>query len=231
MLTARHPLHEKIIDAIASTGCYVGESILSFDTTTGLRQALMQMCNLNRTAIRLSPNVAQAAIGQRLNLAGIGKSNRLSPAWRGDSIAWLTSTPSNRAEGQAMLAIDALRVAFNAAIFTNMQQTELHYAHYPIGAFYKRHLDRFVEQYPSVAPSETSPSRTRVISLVFYLNDHWALGDGGELIIYDTINQSQLSVAPCTGTMVAFRSEQFPHEVLPAIKARLSLTGWMLAPG
>ncbi len=126
-----------------------------------------------------------------------------------------------------MLAIKALQLAFNAALFTGIQQTQLHYAHYPIGAFYKRHLDRFATSQAS--RGKTEPASCRVISLVFYLNADWLQNEGGELVLYDADEQRQIRVLPQLGTMVAFRSEQFPHEVLPAIRTRLSLTGWMLA--
>ncbi|MDQ6997923.1 MAG: 2OG-Fe(II) oxygenase [Mariprofundus sp.] len=35
-----------------------------------------------------------------------------------------------------------------------------------------------------------------------------------------------MQVMPQAGRLVTFISEQFPHEVLPASRDRLSLTGW-----
>jgi SM-20-related protein len=209
-----HLLHDKIIDAIAATGIYVGESILTTDTNEGLRVALLKLHATQDTETALRP-------------ARIGENATSAPEWRGDSIAWLPDTPSNNAESAAMLAIKALQLAFNAALFTGIQQTELHYAHYPIGAFYKRHLDRFATSQTSRGAAE--PASCRIISLVFYLNADWLQIEGGELVLYEGDNQKPIRVLPKLGTMVAFRSEQFPHEVLPAIRTRLSLTGWMLA--
>jgi SM-20-related protein len=209
-------LHEKIIDAIAATGIYVGESILSPDTNYGLRAALLQLCATQHLKTALRP-------------ARIGENATSAPEWRGDSIAWLPDTPSNNAEAAAMLAIKALQLAFNTALFTGIQQTELHYAHYAIGTFYKRHLDRFVVPMHLQARRATESDNSRIISLVFYLNSNWVQSEGGELVIYDADDLHFMRILPELGTMVAFRSEQFPHEVLPAIRARLSLTGWMLA--
>jgi SM-20-related protein len=214
--SAKLVVQEKIIDAIAVTGYYVGESFLTLETTAGLRQALLHRHRLPSTAMGLRP-------------ARISQASSLVPEWRGDAIAWLSATPRNHAEGQAIVAINALRLAFNAAFFTALKQTQLHYARYPIGAFYKRHVDRFFDPFPAVVMRTGEPTQHRVISLVFYLNDHWAMADGGELVLYDGADQMLSKVPPRSGTMVAFRSEQFPHEVLPAIKPRLSLTGWMLA--
>jgi SM-20-related protein len=198
---ALSPLQEKIIQAIAVTGCYIGESILTPGCVVGLREALLGV---------------QQPLVTPLSPARISRTGALVPQWRGDSTSWLAEAPSNPAEGSAVLAINALRLAFNATLFTGLQHTQLHYAHYPIGAFYKRHVDRFADD------------SGRVISLVFYLNENWIEGDGGELVLYGLEQQAQFRVPPCAGTMVAFRSEQFPHEVLPTHKARLSLTGWML---
>ncbi|MDQ2656958.1 MAG: 2OG-Fe(II) oxygenase, partial [Bacteroidota bacterium] len=37
-----------------------------------------------------------------------------------------------------------------------------------------------------------------------------------------------LDILPVLGRMVCFRSDQLEHEVLPATRPRLSLTGWLL---
>jgi SM-20-related protein len=216
MPSAQQRLHEKIIDAIATTGCYVGESILTRKTTAGLRLALQQLHRLRGAASVLRP-------------ARISETGNLAPEWRGDSTAWLSTTPNNQSEAQAIVAINALRLAFNKAFFTALSQTQLHYAHYPIGAFYKHHFDRFSASRPAAQTHAVEPSEHRVISLVFYLNDQWVINDGGELMIYHADDRLLQKVPPRSGTMVAFRSELFPHEVLPAMKSRLSLTGWMVA--
>ena len=93
--------------------------------------------------------------------------------------------------------------------------TECHYSRYPRGAFYKTHLDRFGDH------------DLRVVSLVFYLNERWQDHQGGELLIHDTSGNTIERVLPRSGTMVAFLSARFPHEVLPATRPRLALTGWM----
>lgn len=206
-----------MIDAIAATGIYVGKSILTPDTNNGLRAELLRLyADQSSEAVMRSARVSEQAT--------------LIPEWRGDSIAWLADAPSTKAEAAAISAIKALQLAFNAALFTGIKQTQLHYAHYPIGAFYKRHLDRFSASLNSQASrGAAEPGSRRIISLVFYLNANWLQCEGGELVLYDAADEPQIRILPKLGTMVAFRSEQFPHEVLPAIRTRLSLTGWMLA--
>ena len=96
-------------------------------------------------------------------------------------------------------------------------EVEAHYACYPPGAGYLRHVDRFRDD------------AARVISLVLYLNDDWRDGDGGALRIYATrdARESACDLAPRGGTLVAMRSEAIPHEVLPAIAERWSISGWL----
>ena len=94
-------------------------------------------------------------------------------------------------------------------------ETECHFSRYPAGAFYKTHLDRFGDQ------------DARVVSLVFYLNENWQAHEGGELVIHHPNGGASERVLPCSGTMVAFLSAEFPHEVLPATRPRLALSGWM----
>jgi SM-20-related protein len=63
-----------------------------------------------------------------------------------------------------------------------------------------------------------------MLSCVLYLNDGWRAEDGGALRLY--LPTRHCDVLPRAGTLVAFLSERFEHEVLPAQRERLSLTGW-----
>lgn len=114
-----------------------------------------------------------------------------------------------------MEMIDSLRAALNKSLYIGVMDTECHYARYPVGASYKTHLDRFGDH------------DLRVISLIFYLNERWQDDEGGELLIHHQTDNRVERVLPRCGTMVAFLSAQFPHEVLPATRPRLALTGWM----
>lgn len=193
-------INDPIVAAIAATGCYVGRSVIDAALVIALRarsDLLQQQGAFNAARV----GRARAAVN--------------APQLRGDAIAWLDQGTPDPAEAAAMRAVDALRMALNAALFIGAMDTEFHYARFPQGAFYKTHLDRFGD------------SDVRVVSLVFYLNADWGPDDGGELVIYDQARQAIARVAPRCGTMVAFLSARFPHEVLPATRPRLALTGWM----
>ena len=193
-------LNERIVEAIATAGYYVGASIIDAALIIALRG-------------RLQVLYAQ----QILRAAQVGRAGKLSSVTelRGDSIAWFDQDALDPVEARAMEQINSLRAALNEALYIGAMDTECHYARYPRGAFYKPHLDRF------------GSHDLRVVSLVFYLNARWRDHEGGELLINHQTGNLIERVLPRCGTMVAFLSAQFPHEVLPATRPRLALSGWM----
>ena len=58
-----------------------------------------------------------------------------------------------------------------------------------------------------------------------YLNEDWTSADGGALRMYD--DERVREVLPVAGTLVCFLSDRFEHEVLPATRERLAVTGWI----
>lgn len=141
---------------------------------------------------------------------------------RGDEILWLddaTATP----EEQVFLQRISLFVQYvNQTCYLGLRDHEFHYALYPTGTFYKRHLDRF-----------RSDSR-RKLSVVCYLNTDWQEADGGQLALYlpnADGSERQVTAVPLGGRLVCFDSGQLEHEVFPATRERLSITGWLKTGG
>jgi len=147
--------------------------------------------------------------------AGIGRQSafQVQQDIRSDSIHWIESNAAATSEFLAWM--DTLRLGLNRRLFMGLCDYESHFAHYPIGAFYKKHLDAFTGK------------TNRVLSTVLYLNQSWSDDQGGELLIY-TENGEQVieRVAPIYGRLIIFLSEKFPHEVLPATRERKSIAGW-----
>lgn len=147
--------------------------------------------------------------------AGIGREQdiQVNNFIRRDRIRWL-----DQQHTPAMFYfewMEQLRERLNRELFLGLFDYECHYAHYPKGAFYKKHLDSF------------RGSSNRKLTTILYLNPDWQSGDGGELVLYHEDGNSVIeTVSPTFGTMVIFLSEEFPHEVLPASRSRYSLTGW-----
>lgn len=152
--------------------------------------------------------------------AGIGTSNQfqIDKNIRGDEIKWLDESNLSEPNKIYIEQINAMMRFFNRTLFLSLKDFECHFAHYPIGTFYKRHLDLL------------KLSDHRKLSFVFYLNHNWQKADGGELLLYLKENGKERTqiVDPILGRLVIFRSEIIEHEVAMANKPRYSITGWML---
>jgi len=169
--------------------------------------------------VQLAAECRQRHAQGLLTKAATGRSSarRISETLRGDSIQWLEPGQS-QASDDYLLAMESLRQALNRSLYLGLEDYESHFTLYPPGAFYLRHLDRFRDD------------DRRDLSAVFYLNDNWREEDGGALRLY-LDEQNSLDVQPLAGRVVLFRSAQLFHEVLPAYRERLSLTGWFRRRG
>ncbi len=150
--------------------------------------------------------------------AGIGQGGNFqhNATIRTDQIRWLNPAAATPAQRRFLATLEGLRLAINRALFLGLFEFEGHLARYPAGAYYRKHLDQFRD------------TDQRVVSLILYLNAAWSEADGGQLRLYtDPSDESrQELVLPIGGRLVCFLSDRFPHEVLPARRERLSLTGW-----
>lgn len=122
---------------------------------------------------------------------------------------------SDDADHAYLAWMESLRVGLNSVLFLGLFDYECHYAIYLAGSGYAKHSDVL------------HGARNRVLSTVFYLNERWQAGDGGELRLFDPSGASAIAtVSPRFGTMILFLSESFPHEVLLANNKRRSIAGW-----
>ncbi|MCW8806818.1 MAG: 2OG-Fe(II) oxygenase [Rhodanobacter sp.] len=150
---------------------------------------------------------------QLLTSAHVGR-DRDHSALRGDRTCWFEPLALSAPQGAFAGRIEQLRIGLNRALMLGLVDSESHYAMYPPGAGYARHLDRLRH------------SDARVLSAVFYLNDAWQESDGGALRLH-LADGSYRDVYPHAGTLLLFLSAQFEHEVLPATRQRMSIACWM----
>ncbi len=105
--------------------------------------------------------------------------------------------------------------------------TELLYAYYPRGGYYRRHRDAM----------PNSASVLRKYSLLLYLSDenYDPIVDAGQLRLHldgggdecpRGVLPNYVDVNPTGGTLVLFKSELIPHEVLNTNSERFALVGW-----
>lgn len=152
----------------------------------------------------------------RLRRAGIGSLGQfeLNREVRGDEIFWLQRNETDQGIVHFFNEIQSLMESLNREFFLSLNDAEFHFAHYPPGTFYRRHLDQFKGR------------NNRQISVILYLNDQWKPGDGGELKVYT--NDGDELIAPIGNRLAVFRSDTVEHEVLPTQVLRRSITGWLL---
>jgi SM-20-related protein len=164
------------------------------------------------SATRADFNEIQNNGGFQRARIGHGTSREVNDQERRDETHWLDRGDSNPAQDALWLKCDELKAAFNEFLYLGLSSFEGHYSNYPVGGFYKRHLDSSVG------------TNHRMVSLIIYLNADWVASDGGKLRIYD--KDSYTDVSPIGGTLVCFLSHESEHEVLINHEPRASFTGW-----
>ncbi len=189
------------IDAIALNGYAIIENFLTPTDIAALTNIVKEKW--------LNGNMLSAKTGQ----TGLSNQNI-----RGDYIAWLETQNQLPAINNYMQQMEQLRNMVNMHLFLNVQELETHMALYPIGSAYQKHLDQFHH-------GDANQIQYRQLSAVLYLNPNWQASDGGALKLY-LDEQKSIEILPNAGRMVLFLSARFWHEVLPAQRERLSITGW-----
>lgn len=197
-----HPLLLRIVDDIAARG-WSQQNIFLPERLT---RELAAECRKRAAEGELTP----AGVGR-------GTGQEVREGIRGDHIQWLEPGQAEPCDAYLNL-MDSLRQALNRGLFLGLEEFESHFALYPPGAFYLKHLDRFRDD------------DARTVSAVLYLNDAWLPEHGGQLRMY-LEGETSYDVQPTGGCLVVFLSGDMPHEVLPATRERLSLTGWFRRRG
>lgn len=212
-----HPPFHLILDSLSDTGWVQLPDFLTVKQLASLRELAQ--------AKQQQGNFQQAGIGS-------GRQHTSNPDIRGDQICWLEQGEDSAYGADDVGGIytefcaflDELRLRLNQSLYLGLFGSELHLALYQPGSRYQKHIDNFHGRSP------------RVVTFILYLNADWQPEQGGQLRLYtgsdkdkeDFIAEPQyVDINPQGGTLVLFLSERFYHEVLPAKRERLSLTGWL----
>lgn len=198
-----NPLFERIISDLLEQRYCVVDDFFSAGETSLLRTGLLTKFGEDR--------FKKAAIGNHFN-------ETIAKSVRGDYILWMDEKAIDTATQLYFEKINLLADYLNKTCFLGILHKEYHYALYPEGAFYKRHLDTFQND------------DRRKLSMVCYLNElNWEDSDGGELAIYlnEDGKEKTKIIYPIPGRMVIFESQELEHEVMPARRNRMSITGWL----
>lgn len=195
-----NPLFETIINDLLQQQFSIVNDFFSLEEVSILRNSLLAKYEADK--------FKKSAMGNRVN-------EEIDKTIRGDFILWMDENNINEAESIFFNRINELVVYLNKTCFLGILHKEFHYAVYPKGTFYKRHLDTFQND------------DRRKLSIVCYLNeDNWLKENGGELTIYT--EKEALDILPIPGRLVIFESQILEHEV-KVVKAseRMSITGWL----
>jgi SM-20-related protein len=190
---------QRIIDGLIRDGFAVEPGWLSSTLVTALRREVRRRDQRGE--------FTEAAIGR-------GSVHHQNERIRRDRTLWLDG--GTLAQLRLLEEFEALRLDINRQLYLGLFDLEAHFALYPPGGFYRRHLDAFRGDNP------------RVVSVVLYLNPRWRQEHGGCLRLWSAPDAVSpvLDVPPRAGTLVCFLSERIPHEVLAAHADRISIAGW-----
>ncbi len=193
-----NPIYEKVIDDLLNQQYSVVDNFFSDNEVEALRNILLLKYE--------EDEFKKAAIGNQFT-------EQIVKAIRGDFISWIDEAHLEPSEEVFFNKINHFSDYLNRTCFLGIQEHEFHYALYPKGTFYKRHLDTFQND------------DSRKLSIVCYLNDEdWQPEYGGELVLY---KEEDITIYPLKGRVVIFESQIIEHEVKPVEQMRLSITGWL----
>lgn len=194
-----NPMYEKVIIDLLEQQFSIVDDFFNFKEIEDLRALLLEKYN--------EDEFRKAAIGNQF-------SEQIIKSIRGDFISWIDEKNLLPVEKVFFNKIDDFTNYMNRTCFLGIQEKEFHYAVYPKGTFYKKHLDTFQND------------DSRKLSIVCYLNNEdWKPEFGGELVIFKPLEE--IKVYPLKGRVVIFESQVLEHEVRQVEQMRLSITGWL----
>lgn len=191
---------DRIADSLATRGWIVVDDFFRPELTAALRGECQS-----------------SGGGEDFRAAAVGSGERRQTRTdvRSDEIRWLQQSASSEPQRIFLNHFEQMRLMLNRTLQLGLFEFESHFARYPAGAFYARHIDQL------------RGDSHRRLSCVLYLNEHWKPEDSGELRVYLEGGGTEFEdVLPEGGRLVVFLSARFAHEVLPAKRERLSIAGW-----
>ena len=203
-----NPIYEKIINDLLNQKYSISDFFFSEQETKQLRESIIQQDN--------NQDFHQAAVGNAQN-------EQIVKSVRGDKIRWIDESQQTETEEIFFSKINHFIDYLNQTCYMGIDESEFHYAVYPEGTFYQKHIEAFKND------------DRRTLSIVLYLNDEeWKDDFGGQLALYlpkDDGTENELNVLPLAGRLAVFDSKTIPHEVKKVNRPRYSITGWLKTRG
>jgi SM-20-related protein len=209
-------IHDCHLQELSSRGYVVIPNFLPTDLQAALREDVTTLRKSNKFKVANIGQDSTNALNQEIRVA---ETCFLGPSKLKDIPSQARATLYN--------VLGQVRMDLPGPLDPNL--TELLYAFYPKGGFYRRHRDAI----------PGSASVLRSFSLLLYLNQDWTPSDGGQLLLHcdsggdelpDGEESNFITVKPEGGTLVLFQSDLVPHEVLDTNAERLAVVGWYNRP-
>ena len=230
-LRSNYSLSNTDIDQLASKGYVVISNFISDDLVSTLTDDVRNLRSKSKFKVAKIGQDSTNTLNENIRVAetcflGEGKLSDVPSTARNELYVALDSA-RNALSGNSRLDEQDWQSGevSKGAPALDRELTEMLYAYYPSGGFYRRHKDAV----------SGSASILRCYSLLLYLNQSWKKEDGGELRMHfdsggDFLATGEepnyLDVEPKAGTLVLFRSDKVPHEVLDTYTERLAVAGW-----
>ncbi|MBF0596144.1 2OG-Fe(II) oxygenase [Faecalibacter rhinopitheci] len=199
-----NPIYEKIIDELGNNKFSISNHFFTSEETAAFKTHVINQDT--------SQDFHAAAIGNAHN-------EKIIQSIRGDKIRWIDENNKYEVEEIFFQKVNDFIQYLNRTCYMGIEESEFHYALYPEGTFYQRHIDAFKND------------DRRTLSMVFYLNDEdWKEEYGGQLSLYlpqANGTEKEINILPVAGRLAIFDSKTIPHEVKPVQKPRYSITGWL----
>ncbi|KAL7692125.1 putative oxoglutarate/iron-dependent dioxygenase, glycosyltransferase, GlcNAc [Plasmopara halstedii] len=217
LFTLRHP---------DSPGFVIKENFLGYQNAVAVRDALMELTK--------NEKFCEAKVGT-------GENSRNDQALRGDKIHWIQTPSDLKTPTESVSpAILQLRRQVEALVYgfkivspeldlRNVVSTQ--FSVFPgDGARFVKHVDTYRNTQNDERKAMSKDSLVRLVTCVYYLNDHWLPEDGGYLRFHlktsPLLSACHWDVPPKLDTLVLFRSLDVEHEVLPTYRERKAVTIW-----
>lgn len=192
---------KEYIDQLVEVGHFVSDDFID----ESISRQLLSLAKI----VKANDQFKAAKIGK-------GQNQSRNEEIRGDLTAWVDEKDSLAVARYREHILNFSR-EINRDLFLNLKSFECHLSFYPVGTFYKKHMDQF------------QGTSARQLSCILYLNESYSETDGGELVIYNKkdTNKIEKVIRPRFNRFSCFLTDSLPHEVKTCHKERFALTGWV----
>ena len=227
-LCRRDQIHQRLTDVYANTVPAIDSASSESFTPPEILLDDLVSSHLGTMNDFIPPTLVNGLLDDLAMLRESPHAKSLSASAEHGSVQWFELMPEGQpvaagrsaARNELFKVVSGLQHAIErrTGIQLKAHLTELKYAYYPTGGRYQRHMDAL-----------NVGQIAREYSFILYLNSNWVEAEGGKLRVFEYDGGSidgYVDVAPRGGSVVVFKSDKVPHEVLSTSARRVAIVGW-----